>query len=140
MSMPLFFTGTWEHALLTATVQAAVESGDNGYLRESTLQNILYFLQGGVPMRYIFDVSYTGPSCDRITHDLVRLLADEVLKEVSPSPEQPSHYRLGPRAEELILSHSSALARHRSTIVKVVRGLSPLDPEHLGLFFALNSL
>jgi uncharacterized protein YwgA len=69
--MTLQFTGTWEHALLAATAQAAAESGDNGYLGRTALQKILYFLQtSGVPMRYRFDIYHYGPYCDRITRDV----------------------------------------------------------------------
>lgn len=139
--MPLRFTGTWEHALLAATAQAAVESGDKGYLGRTALQKILYFLQtSGVPMRYRFDIYHYGPYCDRITRDAEWLLADEVLKDTSLSSERYSNYRPGPNAPELIRTHSFALEPHQSTITRVVRGLLPLQPEHLELLATLDYL
>jgi hypothetical protein len=139
--MPLLFTGTWEQAVLTAAVQAAAENRAAGYLGRTALQKILYFLQiAGVPMRYYFDVYHYGPYCDRITRDVEWLLADEVLKDASPSPERYSNYRPGTSAEELVGSHAPALEPHRATIAKVVRILLPLQPDHLELLATLDYL
>jgi len=65
------------------------------------------------------------------------LLADEVLKDASPSPEKYSNYRPDIGAGKLIQSHASALEPHRATIGKVVRNLLPLHPEHLELLATL---
>jgi uncharacterized protein YwgA len=139
--MSLQLTGTWEHALLAAITQAAAASGDGGYLGRTALQKILYFLQiSGVPMRYRFDIYHYGPYCDRVTRDVELLLADDVLKDTSPSPEKYSNYRPGTSAEELVRSHASALEPHRETINKVVRSLLPLQPEHLELMATLDYL
>jgi uncharacterized protein YwgA len=139
--MPLLLTGTWEHALLAATAQAAAESGDSGYLGRTALQKILYFLQiAGVPMRYRFDIYHYGPYCGRIGRDVEWLLADDVLKDASPSPEKYSNYRPSTAAQQLLGSHATALEPHRATIAKVVRGLLPLQPEHLELLATLDYL
>jgi uncharacterized protein len=139
--MPLQLTGTWEHALLAATAQSAAESGDGGYLGRTALQKILYFLQiSGVPMRYRFDIYHYGPYCDRIARDVELLLADDVLKDSSQSPEKYSNYRPSTGTEELIRSHASHLEPHKATITKVVQTLLPLQPEHLELLATLDYL
>jgi hypothetical protein len=141
MTMPLQLTGTWEHALVAATAQEAAASGDSGYLGRTALQKILYFLQiAGVPMRYRFDIYHYGPYCDRITRDVEWLLADEVLKDTSSSPDRYSNYRPGPTADELIRPHAPTLEPHRRTLRKVVHGLFPLQPEHLELLATLDYL
>ncbi|MBY0528276.1 MAG: hypothetical protein K2R98_33105 [Gemmataceae bacterium] len=139
--MPLQLTSTWEHALLAATAQSAMESGDAVYLGRTALQKILYFLQiSGVPMRYRFDIYHYGPYCDRITRDVQLLLADDVLRDASQCPEKYSNYRPGSDTEGLLRSHQSTLNQHQATIKKVVRSLLPLQPDHLELMATLNYL
>ncbi len=139
--MPLQFTGTWEHALLTQTAKTAAESGDGGYLGRTALQKILYFLQiAGVPMRYRFDIYHYGPYCDRISQDVEWLLVDEALKDASSAPEKYSNYRPGTSAEELLGRHRTALGQYQEKIMKVVRGLLPLQPDHLELLATLDYL
>jgi hypothetical protein len=137
--MPLVFSGTWDQALLAAAVQDAAGGPAPGPVSEGALQQILYFLvRAGVPTRYAVDAHAYGPSCERVSPDAVRLVADEVLTEASPSPERYSLYRPGPAAEELLRAHAAALGPHRATITRVVRCLQPLQPERLELLYALD--
>ena len=140
--MPLLFTGTWEHALLTVTAQAVAVHPNSGTLSRGSYQRILYmFLQiAGVPMRYSFDVQPEGGFCDRILHDIDRLLADEVLKDDAPPAEKYRSYRPGPCAEELLQSHAELLEKHRATIDRVVNCLLPLQRDHLDLVNLLHYL
>jgi uncharacterized protein YwgA len=139
--MPLLFSGKWEHALLAVTAQEAAKSRDSGYLGRTALQKILYFLQiAGVPMRYSFDIYHYGPYCGRISDDVELLLADEVLKDASSSPQKYSNYRLDKGAGELIDAHAAALKPHQATISRVVETLLPLQPEHLELLATLDYL
>lgn len=139
--MPLLFSGTWEHALLTVTAQEAAKAGATGFLGRTAIQKILYFLQiAGVPMRYTFDIYHYGPYCDRVTRDVELLLADGVLRDASPFPAKYSNYRPGAGADDLLEAHTSALAPHLATIDAVVQGLLPLDPSHLELLATLDYL
>src|SRR5437763_925651 len=135
--MALQLTGTWEHALLAATVKAASAAGATGYLGRTALQKILYFLHtSGVPMRYKFDLYHYGPYCDRISRDVEWLAADGVLKDASTNPEKYSNYRPGPSVDELLRLHS--LDQYQELINSVVKALLPLRPEDLELFATLD--
>jgi uncharacterized protein YwgA len=139
--MPLQLSGTWEHAVLAATAQVAADNADKGYLGRTALQKIVYFLQlSGVPMRYRFDIYYSGPYCDRVSRDVDLLVADGVLKDVSSNPDKYSNYRPAGAAEELLQSHATAFRTHRETISRVVRTLLPLEPDHLELLATLDYL
>jgi len=137
--MPLHLTGTWEHALLAATVKAA-ESGASGYVGRTALQKMMYFLQvAGVPMRYRFDLYHYGPYCDRITHDVEWLIADEVIRDASSRTEKYSNYRPAVAVDELIGRHPN-INEHSSTIRAVVGALLPMQPEHLEIISTLDYL
>lgn len=139
--MSLQLTGTWEQAVLAATARTAAGHADKGYLGRTALQKIVYFLQiASVPMRYRFDIYHYGPYCDRITCDVELLVADGVLKDISPTPEKYSNYRPADAAEELLQSHPAALQTHQETINKVVQSLLPLEPDHLELLATLDYL
>lgn len=137
--MPLL-TGTWDQALLAATVKVAAEEGASGYLGRTALQKIIYFLQvAGVPMRYSFDLYHYGPYCERISRDVELLTADSVLADESTEPSKFSNYRPGGEADELLVAHPG-VAGHIASIRKVVHALLPLRPERLELLATLDYL
>lgn len=139
--MALQLTGTWEQALLTATAQTAAQGGCEGFLGRTALQKILYFLQiSGVPMRYRFELYHYGPFCDLIPRDVEWLLADGVLKDISPNPAKYSNYRTSDDAPELMDLHKEDLDKHRETIDTVVKALLPLQPDHLEMLATLDYL
>src|SRR5215469_3744796 len=139
--MSLELTGTWEHAVLTATARAAAGHGGKGYLGRTALQKIAYFLQlSGVPLRYRFDIYHYGPYCDRISRDVELLVADGILKDNSSSPEKYSNYRPASEMEELLQAHAALLGVHQEKINMVVQTLLPLEPEHLELLATLDYL
>jgi uncharacterized protein YwgA len=140
-SISLQLTGTWEHAVLAATAQAAENHAAKGYLGRTAMQKIVYFLQiSGVPMRYRFDIYHYGPYCDRITRDVELLVADGVLNDISPNPDKYSNYRPAEAATELIQSHKTEIQTHRDSINRVVEALLPLEPDHLELLATLDYL
>src|SRR5262245_4891946 len=137
--MALQLTGTWEQAVLAATVRAAANK--DGFLGRTALQKILYFLQAsGLPMRYRFDIYHYGPYCSRISRDVEWLIADGVLKDASPNTEKYANYRISNAADELIQMHQAELQPHLATIDKVVKVLLPLRPERLEMLATLDYL
>jgi hypothetical protein len=76
----------------------------------------------------------------RISRDVEWLLADDVLKDASSTPDKYSNYRPSTGADELIQLHAASLEPHRATIEKVVRTLLPLQPDHLELLSTLDYL
>ena len=139
--MPLYLTGTWEQAILTAVAKAASDHSDTGFLDRTALQKIVYFLQlSGVPMRYQFDIYYYGPFCDRIPRDVEWLVADDVLLDTSLNSDKYSNFRPGISAEELLVSHAEKLQVHQATINRVVQSLLPFEPSHLELVAMIDYL
>lgn len=137
--MPLQLTGSWEHALLAATVKAASVPGSTGFLGRTALQKIVYFLQiSGVPMRYKFDILHYGTFCDRIPQDVEWLMADGVVSDVSANQEKYSKYQPGPAIDELLSRHHHDLEQYQSVIDSVVKTLLPWRPEELELFATLD--
>ena len=139
--MPLELTGTWDQAVLTATVKFASEIAPSGYVGRTALQKILYFMQrSGIPMRYKFDIYHYGPYCDRIVRDVEMLVADGVLRDASADRERYSNYRPDAAASELLAAHAADLEPHFPLIRAVVQKLLPLQPEHLELLATLDYL
>src|SRR5258708_37526693 len=117
--MSLVLTGTWEHALLAmiAREAAGVSQEQGGYLGRTAMQKIVYFLQVlDVPMRYRFELFHYGPFCQNILGDLEWLIADEVITDISTSPEKYSKYTPGPACEELIAKHAAKLRQYEATV------------------------
>lgn len=137
--MALQLTGTWEQALLAATVRSAGRNSD-GFLGRTALQKILYFLQiSGVPMRYQFDLYHYGPYCDAISRDVEWLVADGVLKDASPIPRY-SNYQTSDQASELLERHRTGLTKYQETVDTVVKALLPFKPDHLEILATLDYL
>ena len=138
--MSLLYTGSWDHALLAATVKAASDAGATGYLGRTAIQKIVYFLQvSGVPMRYSFDIYHYGPYCDRISKDVEWLLADSVLKDGSPDSGKYSNYKPATALDDLLQLHPD-INLHLQTITSVVKTLLPLKPDRLELLATLDYL
>lgn len=138
--MSLMFSGTWDHAILAATVRAASEAKSTGYLGRTAIQKIVYFLQvAGVPMRYSFDIYHYGPYCDRVSQDVETLLADGVIQDSSAKPDKYSNYVPDNAIGDLLGQHQK-VEDYESTIASVVKSLLPLDPARLELFATLDFL
>lgn len=138
--MSLLFSGTWDHAVLAAAVQAATSAKTDGYLGRTAVQKIVYFLQvAGVPMGYGFDIYHYGPYCDRLSRDVEWLLADGVIKDSSANPEKYSNYAPDGAINDLLGRHPS-VDGHKAVIAAVVKSLLPLDPVRLEVLATLDFL
>lgn len=138
--MSLLFTGSWDHAVLAAAVQAAADAKVDGYLGRTAIQKIVYFLQvAGVPMGYGFDIYHYGPYCDRLSRDVEWLLADGVIKDSSANQEKYSNYVPDGAINELLQRHPQ-VDQFGATIASVTKSLLPLDPARLELLATLDFL
>jgi len=140
--MSLSLVGTRDHALLALVVKEAQPIVQTeGFLGRTAVQKIMYFLRVlGVPMGYNFELYHYGPFCAEILTDLEWLIADNVIKDVSPEQRRYSNYQTDKNIDELLDSHTEELVPVRDSVCEIVKALSPLRPERLELFATLDYL
>lgn len=141
--MSLVLADNRDQAVLALVIQKASEvvSSQNGYLGRTAVQKMMYFLKTlGVPMDYKFEIYRYGPFCETILRDVDYLLADNVIKDKSPSPHKYSNYEPAEAAGELVGLYQQELAPYQELINSVVTTLAPMEPPKLELLSTLDYL
>jgi len=125
----------------TATVVRSYQErvGGNHYLGRTAIQKLVYFAKTlGVPIPCSFEIYTYGPYSDSVTFSVDSMLADDVLKDISNSPQKYSDYRLGDNADEILNAYQPLIAPYQRTIDSVVQSLGSFEPKELELVATLH--
>lgn len=140
--MAFLISETKDQAILTMVIQEAskIAKQKDKYVGRTALQKILYFLKVlDVKISYRFEIYHYGPFCSEILNDVDILMADEVIKDISSTPDKYSNYEPSINADELLAKHKD-IEDVRAKVRLLVNALIPCTPEQLELLATLDYL
>src|SRR6266704_1943560 len=137
--MELLFSNNVLSAFLVEIVRSFEKSVPAYYLGRTATQKLAYFSKIiGVPIPCSFEIYNYGPYADEITFAVDSLLADEVLKDISPNSHKYSNYRLVDKDIQFSPEIQQQVLPHLEQIDRVVRTLGNFEPSRLELLAPLH--
>src|SRR5262249_41451920 len=120
LDMTLLFSNDLCSAFLAEIVRAFETNYRKHYLGRTAIQKLAYFSQAlGVPIPCSFEIYNFGPYSDAVTFTVESMMADGVLKDVSPNPKY-SNYRLNSERPSFDKEIANDVAKYRGVIDNVV--------------------
>jgi len=103
------------------------------------MQKLVYFAKAlHVPIPCSFEIYTYGPYSDTVTFSVESMMADDVIKDISPKKAAYSNYRLGDNATEILEKYSDALRPYNDRIDTLVSVLGKFEPNQLELIATLH--
>lgn len=126
-------------AFMAAIVRSYQQKvGDTHYLGRTAMQKLVYFAKAlNIPIPCSFEIYTYGPYSDAVTFSVESMMADDVIKDISPKAAY-SNYRLGDNATEILEKYSDALSPYNDQIDGLVSVLGKFKPDQLELIATLH--
>lgn len=137
--MELLFSNNVLSAFLVEIVRSFEKNVPAYYLGRTATQKLAYFSKAiGVPIPCSFEIYNYGPYADEITFSVDSLLADEVLKDISPNSHKYSNYRLINKNIQFSPEIQKQVLPHLERIERVVSTLGNMEPPKLELLATVH--
>jgi uncharacterized protein YwgA len=137
--LELTFSNNLRAAYLAEFVRAFEKFYPNGFLGRTAIQKLTYFARAmGVPIPCSFEIYNYGPYSDQVAFTVDGLLADDVLRDMSPNSSKYSNYRLASDGIAFPQELAKQVALFEPQIAGVVKNLGNFRPEQLELIATLH--
>lgn len=134
--MKVGFDYSFEDAVVAYVAQQWNQTATQ--LGRTVMQKVCYFLKAkGIPIDYTFEMYHYGPYSQELYFRMDELVADDVLEDISHTP-QKSVYVPGDRCSEILSEYSDSLAPYRQDIDQIIALMTSFGPVDLELLATIH--